>query len=69
MPSQDKLVTPAIRGIETVADIFSYSAPTHGDIKASGLRDTIRVVEEKEVTKVIDRRKFSESCLVYDADA
>ena len=47
---------PAIRGIDTVADIFSYSAPTHGDIKASGLRDTIRVVEEKEVTEVIDRK-------------
>ena len=39
-----------------VADIISYSALTPGSEKASGLRDTIRVVKEKEVTKVIDRK-------------
>ena len=40
---------PAIR---RVADVISYSVLTQGSIKASGWRDTIRVVEEKEVTKV-----------------
>ena len=38
-------------GIDTVANIISHSAPTHGNINALGLRGTIRVVEKKEVNQ------------------
>ena len=49
--TEGKLVTQPFVAVQ-VANIISYSALTHGSIKASGWRDTIRVVEEKEVTKV-----------------
>jgi len=62
--SPDKLVTQPFEGIDTVADIISYSARTHGNRKALGWRDTIRVVEEeKEITKVIDGKEVTEKKL------
>ncbi|KAF8800344.1 long-chain-fatty-acid-CoA-ligase [Phlegmacium glaucopus] len=62
--SKDKLITQPFEGIDTVADIISYSARTHGNRKALGWRDVIRVVEEeKVVTKVIDGKEVSEKKL------
>ena len=62
--AKDKLVTQPLEGIDTVADIISYSARTHGNRKALGWRDIIRVVEEeKEVSKVIDGTEVTEKKL------
>jgi long-chain acyl-CoA synthetase len=62
--AKDKLVTQPFEGIDTVADIISYSARTHGNRKALGWRDIIRVVEEeKEVTKVISGKEVVEKKL------
>ena len=62
--SKDKLVTQPLEGIDTVADIISYSARTHGNRNALGWRDTIRIVEEeKEVTKIIDGKEVAEKKL------
>jgi len=62
--AKDKLVTQPFEGIDTVADIISYSARTHGNRKALGWRDVVRVVEEeKEVTKVIDGKQVTEKKL------
>ena len=59
--SKDKLVTQPFEGIDTVADIISYSARTHGNRKALGWRDTVRVIEEeKEVTKVVDGKEVTQ---------
>lgn len=62
--SKDKLVTQPFEGIDTVADIVSYSARTHGNRQALGWRDIIRVIEEeKQVTKVIDGKEVTEKKL------
>ena len=62
--SKDKLVTQPFEGIDTVADIISYSARTHGNRNAMGWRDIIKIVEEeKEVTKVIDGKQVTEKKL------
>ena len=62
--SKDKLVTQPFEGIDTIADIISYSARTHGNRKALGWRDIIQVVEEeKEVTKVVDGKEVTEKKL------
>ena len=62
--SKDKLVTQPFEGIDTVADIISYSARTHGNRKALGWRDTLRVIEEeKEVTKVVDGKEVTQKKL------
>ena len=62
--SKDKLVSQPFEGIDTVADIISYSARTHGNRKAMGWRDTIRVIEEeKEVTKVVDGKEVTQKKL------
>ena len=63
--SKDKLVTPPFEDIDTSMFPTSYRilhSLTHGNIKALGLRilrDAIRVVEEKGVTKVIRRGRKS----------
>jgi long-chain acyl-CoA synthetase len=62
--AKDKLVTQPFEGIDTVADIISYSARTHDNRKALGWRDTIRVIEEeKDVTKVIDGKEVTQKKL------
>ena len=62
--SKDKLVTQPFEGVDTVADIISYSARTHGNRKALGWRDIIQVVEEeKEVTKVVDGKEVTQKKL------
>ena len=56
--------TQPFEDINTVADIISYSALSHGSIKALGMRDSISVVEEvKEVTKVIDGKEVGKEVL------
>lgn len=62
--SKDKLITQPFEGIDTIADIIAYSARTHGNRRALGWRDTIRIVEEeKEITKVIDGKEVTEKKL------
>ena len=62
--SKDKLVSQPFEGIDTVADIISYSARVHGNRNALGWRDTIRVIEEeKEVTKVVDGKEVTQKKL------
>jgi long-chain acyl-CoA synthetase len=62
--TKDKLVTQPFEGIDTVADIISYSARTHGNRKALGWRDVIQVIEEeKEVTKVVDGKEVTQKKL------
>jgi long-chain acyl-CoA synthetase len=59
--TQDKLVTQPLEGIETVYDIVSYAARTHGNRNAIGWRDIVKVVEEeKEVKKIVDGKETVE---------
>ncbi|KAG5723723.1 Long-chain-fatty-acid--CoA ligase 2 [Termitomyces sp. T112] len=59
--SVDGLVTQPFEGIDTVYDIVSYAARTHGTRKALGWRDIINIVEEeKDVTKVVDGKEVTE---------
>ena len=62
--SKDQLVSQPFEGVDTVADIISYSARTHGNREALGWRDIIRVVEEeKDVTKVVDGKEVTQKKL------
>ncbi|KJA24888.1 hypothetical protein HYPSUDRAFT_183200 [Hypholoma sublateritium FD-334 SS-4] len=59
--SKDGLVTQPFEGIDTVFDVISYSARTHGNRNALGWRDIVGVVEEeKEVKKVHDGKEIVE---------
>ena len=60
--SKDELVSrPPTEGIETVYDIVAYAARAHGNRKALGWRDVVRIVEEeKEVTKFVDGKEVTE---------
>lgn len=53
--SKDGLVTQPFEGIDTVYDVLSYAARTHGTRNALGWRDILEVhEEEKEVKKIVD---------------
>ncbi|GLB44412.1 putative AMP-binding enzyme [Lyophyllum shimeji] len=59
--SPDRLVTQPFEGIDTVHDIVSYAARTHGTRNALGWRDVLDVVEEeKDVTKNVDGKEVTE---------
>ncbi|KAF8154265.1 long-chain-fatty-acid-CoA-ligase [Crassisporium funariophilum] len=59
--SKNGLVTQPFEGIDTVADVVAYAARTHGNRKALGYRDVVRIVEEeKEVKKVVDGKEITE---------
>ena len=59
--SKDGLVTQPFEGINTVFDVISYSARTHGNRNALGWRDVVGIVEEeKEVKKVVDGKEIVE---------
>lgn len=59
--SKDSLVTQPFEGVDTVFDVISYSARTHGNRNALGWRDIVGVVEEeKEVKKVHDGKEIIE---------
>ena len=57
----DKLVTQPFEGINTVYDILSYAARTHGNKNAVGWRDIVDIhEEEKEVIKVVSGKEVKE---------
>ena len=57
----DKLVTQPFEGINTIADVISYAARTHGTKRALGWRDIVDVhEEEKDVKKVVDGKEVTE---------
>ncbi|KAG6853150.1 hypothetical protein C0991_006557 [Blastosporella zonata] len=59
--SRERLVTQPFEGIDTVYDIVSYAARTHGARNAVGWRDVINIIEEeKDVTKVVDGKEVTE---------
>jgi long-chain acyl-CoA synthetase len=59
--AKDALVTQPFEGIDTVFDVVAYAARTHGNRKALGWRDVVKVVEEeKEVKKVVDGKEVTE---------
>lgn len=59
--SPDKLVTQPWEGIDTVYDILSYAARTHGTKDAYGYRDIVDIhEEEKEVKKVVGGKETTE---------
>jgi len=59
--TSDKLVTQPLEGIETITDIISYAARTHGTKNALGWRDIIDIVEEeKEVKKMVGGNEVTE---------
>jgi long-chain acyl-CoA synthetase len=59
--SADALITQPIEGIDTVFDIVSHAAKSHGTRNALGWRDILEVVEEeKEVKKVVDGKEVTE---------
>lgn len=59
--AKDALVTQPFEGIDTVFDVVSYAARTHGNRKAVGWRDIVKIVEEeKEVKKVVDGKEVTE---------
>ena len=59
--TQDRLVTQPFEGIETVYDVVTYAARTHGARDAFGWRDVIDIVEEeKEVTKTVGGKEVKE---------
>lgn len=52
------LVTQPFEGIDTVYDVLSYAARTHGTRNALGWRDILDVhEEEKDVKKVVDGKE------------
>jgi long-chain acyl-CoA synthetase len=59
--AKDALVTQPFEGIDTVFDVVSYAARTHGNRNAVGWRDIVKIVEEeKEVKKVVDGKEVTE---------
>ena len=59
--AKDALVTQPFEGIDTVFDVVSYAARTHGSRNAVGWRDIVKIVEEeKEVKKVVDGKEVTE---------
>lgn len=59
--SAETLVTQPTEGIDTVFDIVSHAAKSHGTRNALGWRDVLEVVEEeKEVKKVVDGKEVTE---------
>jgi len=53
--STDRLVERPFEGINTIHDVISYAVKTHGNRKAIGWRDVVKIVEEeKEVKKFVD---------------
>ncbi|KAI8886477.1 acetyl-CoA synthetase-like protein [Backusella circina FSU 941] len=53
--SPSSLMTTPAEGVETLYDVLEYSAATYHERKAFGYRKLVdTIVEEKEVTKVID---------------
>ncbi|KAF8900472.1 long-chain-fatty-acid-CoA-ligase [Gymnopilus junonius] len=59
--SKDGLVQRPFDGIDTVFDVVEYAARTHGNRKALGWRDIIRIhEEEKEVKKFVGGKEVTE---------
>ncbi|PPQ69699.1 hypothetical protein CVT24_001199 [Panaeolus cyanescens] len=59
--SKDGLATQPSEGINTIYDIICYAARTHGNRKALGWRDVVRIhEEEKDVTKVVEGKEVVE---------
>ncbi|KIM37871.1 hypothetical protein M413DRAFT_448142 [Hebeloma cylindrosporum] len=59
--AKDALVTQPFEGIDTVFDVVSYAARTHGSRNAVGWRDIVNIIEEeKEVKKVVDGKEVTE---------
>ena len=59
--SKDALIKQPADGIETVYDLVSYAARTHGNRNALGWREVVNIIEEeKEVTKVVDGKEVVE---------
>ena len=59
--SKDILVHQPADGIDTVYDIVSHAARTHGNRNALGWREVVNIVEEeKEVIKVVDGKEIVE---------
>ncbi|KAG6908726.1 hypothetical protein DXG01_003571 [Tephrocybe rancida] len=59
--AEQRLVTQPFEGIDTIHDIVSYAARTHGSRNAVGWRDIIKIVEEeKSVTKVVEGKEVTE---------
>ena len=51
--AKDALVMQPFEGIDTVYDVVSYAARTHGKRNAVGWRDIVKIIEEeKEIKKV-----------------
>ncbi|KAL1734595.1 hypothetical protein EV714DRAFT_280990 [Schizophyllum commune] len=60
-PTADRLITQPKEGVETVYDVLSSAVAEHGDHKALGYRDILKIhEEEKEVTKVIGGKEVKE---------
>ncbi|KAF9474999.1 long-chain-fatty-acid-CoA-ligase [Pholiota conissans] len=59
---KDSLVTQPAEGIDTIPDVIDYSARVHGNRKALGWRDVLRVHEEaKEVRKQVGGKEVVET--------
>jgi long-chain acyl-CoA synthetase len=59
--TQDLLVTQPLESIFTVPDVLDYAVNKHGNRKAYGYRDIVKMVEEeKEVTKTVDGQERKE---------
>ncbi|KAH9476805.1 Long-chain-fatty-acid--CoA ligase 2 [Psilocybe cubensis] len=55
------LVERPLDGINTVYDVITYASEKHGNRKALGWRDVVKIVEEeKEVKKVIDGKEVTQ---------
>ncbi|KAI8996286.1 long-chain-fatty-acid-CoA-ligase [Trametes punicea] len=60
--TKDKLTTQPVEGINVLPDILDYAARTHGDRRAYGYRDIVRIHEEtKEVKKMVDGKETTET--------
>ncbi|KAH9942109.1 long-chain-fatty-acid-CoA-ligase [Amylocystis lapponica] len=58
----DRLVTQPWEGIDTLYDVLTYAARTHGAKNAFGQREVVDVhEEEKEVTKIIGGKEVKET--------
>ncbi|KII90246.1 hypothetical protein PLICRDRAFT_40448 [Plicaturopsis crispa FD-325 SS-3] len=57
----DRLITQPFEGIDTLPDIISYAARTHGTANGMGWRDIVRIHEEqKEVKKFVGGKEVTE---------
>lgn len=60
--TKDALVTQPWEGLDTVYDLLTYAAKTHGTKPAMGWRDTVDIVEEeKEVKKMVGGKEVTET--------